>query len=251
MLVAAVAMASDASWAITVSAEGTVRTWGTGAAATVIHGAVPTDGSQPVAVARAGDRVRVLWADREMIRLHETVRRARPRDAGTSAPAPVQALALSPAGVLTAVACADGHRPGRRGLPRRQRPPLRSRLGDIGHDGRRPQPPGDSWPAAGRFRLLGASITAIAVDGTGRRVLASRLDGTLWLHDMAGGPATELRASETSPAPDWPDERWWESAAESGAGLTATYRAEVPPVPRPDSGAPARRGAWRWLRRRR
>jgi hypothetical protein len=64
MLIAAVATAPDASWAITVSAKGTVQTWGAGAAAAVIHGAVPTDGSQPVAVARAGDRVRVLWPTR-------------------------------------------------------------------------------------------------------------------------------------------------------------------------------------------
>jgi hypothetical protein len=140
------------------------------------------------------------------------------------------------------------------------------------------QAPGDSRPAAGRFRLLGTAITAIAVDGTGRRVLASRPDGTLWLHDLAGGPATELRASEAAPVPDTPDERWWESVAmlpapgarapsrtgtdddseiwgppeapQSGARPTATYRAEVPPVRRPDSRAPARRGAWRWLRRR-
>jgi hypothetical protein len=313
MLIAAVAMAADASWAITVSAAGTVQTWGAGAAAAVIRGAVPTDGSQPVAVARAGDRVRVLWADQEMIRLHETVRSARPRDAATSAPAPVQALALSPAGVLTAVACADGSlrtmnagtgefgpelATGGRiaravavasdigpvvavfpdGSVRRYDPASGTSdmmgagpgidLVAVTPDGETviaaktdgvlsrldlspAQPPGDSRPAAGRLRLLGTAITAIAVDGTGRRVLASRPDGTLWLHDLAGGPATELRASESSPAPDSPDERWWESAAESGAGLTATYRAEVPPVRRPDSRAPARRGAWWWLRRRR
>src|ERR1044071_10487201 len=108
MAIAAVAMAPDASWAITVSAEGTVQTWGTGVPSRVIHWAVPIDGSQPVAVARAGDRIRVLWADGATIRLHENVRGARPRDAECGTPAPVQALAMSPAGVLAAVACADG-----------------------------------------------------------------------------------------------------------------------------------------------
>ena len=106
MAIAAVAMAPDASWAVTVSAEGTVQTWGAGGPARVIHWAVPIDGSQPVAVARAGDRIRVLWADGAAIRLHENVRGARPRDAECGLPAPVRALAMSPSGVLAAVACA-------------------------------------------------------------------------------------------------------------------------------------------------
>ncbi|HEX5300212.1 MAG TPA: hypothetical protein VFW50_24770 [Streptosporangiaceae bacterium] len=50
MAIAAVAMAPDASWAITVSAEGTVQTWGTGVPPRVIHWAVLIDGTQPVAV---------------------------------------------------------------------------------------------------------------------------------------------------------------------------------------------------------
>jgi WD40 repeat protein len=108
LLIAAVAMAPDASWAITVSADGTVQTWGTGAPNRVIHWAVPIDGSQPVTVARAGDRIRVLWADGKTIRLHENVRGAWARDAECGAPAAVEALAMSPAGVLAAVACADG-----------------------------------------------------------------------------------------------------------------------------------------------
>jgi len=54
MQIAAAAMAPDTSWAITVSADGTVRTWGTGAPPRVIHWAVPIDHGQPVAVARAG-----------------------------------------------------------------------------------------------------------------------------------------------------------------------------------------------------
>ncbi len=56
MQIAAAAMAPDASWAITVSADGTVRTWGTGVPPREIRRAVLIDGSQPVAVALAGDR---------------------------------------------------------------------------------------------------------------------------------------------------------------------------------------------------
>jgi len=85
-------------------------------------------------------------------------------------------------------------------------------------------PAGDSRPVTGRFRLLGTAITAIAVDGTGRLVLASRPDGTLWLHDMTGGPATELRAPEASPEPDPPDQRWWESV-----GMMPAPGAQIPP----------------------
>jgi hypothetical protein len=272
-----------------------------------------------------------------MIRLHETVRSARPRDAETSAPAPVQALALSPTGVLTAVACADGSlrtmnagtgefgpelATGGRiaravavasdigpviavfpdGSVRRYDPAsgtsdmmgagpgidlvavtpdgetviaaktdgVLSRL-DLSPAG----PPDDSRPAPARFRLLGTAITAIAVDGTGRRVLASRPDGTLWIHDMTGGPATELRVPEASPAPDPPDQRWWESVdtlPASGARTSPQVSADddteigsvpappappAPPVPyeaEQESPAPpetARRGPWRWLRWRR
>lgn len=352
MTIAAVAMAPDASWATTVSAEGTVQTWGTGVPSRVIHWAVPTDGSQPVAVARAGDRIRVLWADGETIRLHENVRGSRPRDAACGAPAPVQALAMSPSGVLAAVACADGTlrtlnagtgefgpelatsgRTARAVAVASDIGPVVAVFGDgsvrrydpgsgssdmmgagpgidlvaVTPDGEtviaaktdgvlsrldlsRTWPPDDPRSVTGRFRLLGTAITAIAVDGTGSRVLASRPDGTLWLHDMTGGPATELRAPEASPEPDPPDQRWWESMdmtptpgerippwsqadddtaiwslpappgpepagppepEEKNGSPTATYQAEAPPAARPASPVTARRGPWRWLRRRR
>jgi WD40 repeat protein len=338
MLIAAAAMAPDASWAITVAVGGTVQTWGTGVPQRVIHWAVPIDHGQPVAVARAGDRIRVLWADGDRIRLHENVRGARPRDAECGAPAPVRALAMSSSGVLAVVACADGTlrtmnagtgefgpelaTSGRiaravavasdvgpvvavfgDGAVRRYDPAsgtsdmmgagpgidlvavtpdgetviaakadgVLSRL-DLSGTG----PPDVSQPVTGRFRLLGTAITAIAVDGTGHRVLAGRPDGTLWLHDMAGGPATELRVPAASAAPDPPDQRWWESVAmmpapgprpsprdqadddteiwslpASPPPYQAEIPAEIPPGPRPDSPVPARRGPWRWLRRRR
>jgi hypothetical protein len=272
MQIAAVAMAPDASWAITVSADGTVRTWGTGVPARVINWAVPIDGSQPVAVARAGDRIRVLWTDGAAIGLHENVKGARPRDAEFAAPAPVRVLALSPSGVLAALACADGSlrtlnagtgefgpalATGGRiaqavavasdtgpvvavfpdGSVRRYDPAAGTSdmtgagpgidLVAVTTDGETviaaktegvlsrldlsgTEPPDDTGPLSGRFRLLGTAITAIAVDGSGRRVLAGRPDGTLWLHDMTGGPTTEFREAEASPASDPPDLRWWE-----------------------------------------
>src|SRR6266567_4440919 len=105
--IAAVTMAPDASWAITVSADGTVRTWGTGVAPRVIRQAAPIRG-QPVAVALSGDRVRLLWATRDTVRLYENVGGAWLRGDGFPAAAQVRALALSPSGVLAAVACADG-----------------------------------------------------------------------------------------------------------------------------------------------
>jgi hypothetical protein len=284
-------MALDASWVITVSAEGTVQTWGAGVPSRIIHWAVPIDGSQPVAVARAGDRIRVLWADGAAIRLHENVRGARPRDAACGVPAPVQALAMSPSGVLAAVACADGTlrtlnagtgefgpefatsgRTARAVAVASDIGPVVAVFGDgsvrrydpgsgssdmmgagpgidlvaVTQDGEtviaaktdgvlsrldlsRTEPPDDSRALTGRFRLLGTAITAIAVDGTGRLVLASRPDGTLWLHDMTGGPATELRAPEASPEPDPPDQRWWESL-----GMMPASGARIPPGSRAD-----------------
>ena len=106
--IAAVAMAPDTSWVVTVSGDGTVQTRGTGVPPRLIRRAAPIDGSQPVAVALSGDRVRLVWADGATIRLHENVKGAWPREAEFPVPAPVRALALSPSGVLAVAACADG-----------------------------------------------------------------------------------------------------------------------------------------------
>jgi len=207
MAIAAVAMAPDASWAVTVSAEGTVRTWGTGGPARVIQWAVPVDGSQPVAVARAGDRIRVLWADGATIRLHENVRGARPREAGCGAPALVRALAMSPSGVLAAVACADGTLRA-----------LNAGTGEFGPEfatsGRTAQAVavasdigpvvavfGDGSvrrydPASGTSDMMGAGpgIDLVAVTPDGETVIAAKTDGVLSRLDLSGtGPADDSR----------------------------------------------------------
>ena len=207
MAIAAVAMAPDASWAVTVSAEGTIQTWGTGGPARVIHWAVPIDGSQPVAVARAGDRIRVLWADGATIRLHENVRGARPRDAGCGAPALVRALAMSPSGVLAAVACADGTLRA-----------LNAGTGEFGPEfatsGRTAQAVavasdigpvvavfGDGSvrrydPASGTSDMMGAGpgIDLVAVTPDGETVIAAKTDGVLSRLDLSGaGPADDSR----------------------------------------------------------
>jgi hypothetical protein len=105
--IAAVAMAPDASWAVTVAADGTVRTWGADVTPRVIRWAVPIQDGQPAAVALSGDRVRVLWATGETIRLYENVKGAYPREDAFLASASVQALALSPSGARAVVACDD------------------------------------------------------------------------------------------------------------------------------------------------
>ena len=102
----AVAMAPDAAWAVTVAADGTVRTWGT--APSVVWHEVAIDAGQPVAVAVSGKRVRVLWAAEGSIRLHEPVEGAQPREDSFPVQAAVRALALSPSGGLAVVACDDG-----------------------------------------------------------------------------------------------------------------------------------------------
>jgi len=263
--IAAVTMAPDASWSVTVSADGTVRTWGTGVASRVIRQAVPIRG-QPAAVALSGDRVRVLWATGETIRLHENVSGAWPRDDDFPAPAPIRALALSPSGVLAAVAGDDGLRilnvdTGEFGSPlstwRRtvravavasDQGPVVAAFEDgrvwrydlaattsevvgsgpgigllavspdgatviaVGADGAllRWNRPGGASPG---HRILGTAVTAIAIDGTGRKVLAGHADGTLWLHDMTGGPAVEFTAAASPPPLAPPARPWWEQPA--------------------------------------
>ena len=54
--IAAVAMAPDASWAVTVAADGTVRTQGPGVTPRVIRRAIPIHDGQPTAVALSGNR---------------------------------------------------------------------------------------------------------------------------------------------------------------------------------------------------
>ena len=106
--VVAATVALDASWAVSVSGDGTVRTWGTGAAPRVVRLTVAIDAGQPVAVALSGKRLRVLWAAGETIRLYEDVEGAPPRDDIFPAPAGIRGLALSPSGGLAVVACEDG-----------------------------------------------------------------------------------------------------------------------------------------------
>ncbi len=100
-------MAPDASWAVTVAADGTVQTWG-GVAPRVIRRAVAIRSGLPVAVALSDDRVRVLLAIGETIGLHENVMGPWPRDQEYRAPAPIRALALSRSAALAVVACDDG-----------------------------------------------------------------------------------------------------------------------------------------------
>ena len=210
MQIAAAAMAPDASWAITVSADGTVRTWGTGVPPREIRRAVPIDGSQPVAVALAGDRIRVLWTDAAAIRLHETVKGTRSREAEFAAPAPVRALAMSPSGVLAAVACADGTLRTLNAGTGEFGPALATGgrvaravavASDIGPvlavfpDGsvRRYD------PAAGSSDMTGAGpgIDLVAVTPDGETVIAAKTDGVLSRLDLSGAEP----AGESGPVP--------------------------------------------------
>jgi hypothetical protein len=217
---------------------------------------VPIDGSQPIAVALAGDRVRVLWADGTTIRLHENVKGAFPRDAQFPVPTPVRALALSPSGVLAVAACADGSlwmlnagtgefsppvaagdQTARAVAVATDHGPVVAAFGDtirrydlaertwdlvgdgpgsvivaVSPDGAtaiaastrrwlfRWNLPGAEWTGS---RDLKTAVTAIAVDGTGDRVLAGLADGTLWLYDMSGGSPEEFGTPKAPPSPAW------------------------------------------------
>ncbi len=105
---AAVAMAPDASWAVSVPGDGTVRTWDPRAAARLIRPTVAIDPGQPVAVALSGDDLTVIWAGEGTIRRYDDLKDASPRDDVFQVPQSVSAVALSPSGCLAVVACADG-----------------------------------------------------------------------------------------------------------------------------------------------
>ena len=93
--IAALAMGPDASWAVAVTQDGTIRTLGTGAEPRVLRQAVPVDGSQPVGVALIGSRlIRVVWAADDGLGLYENADGDEPRLETFPAPAPIRALAF-------------------------------------------------------------------------------------------------------------------------------------------------------------
>jgi hypothetical protein len=107
--IAALAMAPDTSWAVTVSRDGTIRTLGTGVAPTVLQKAVPVDAREPVAVALAGDGViRVVLAAGDELGLYDNAGANGPGMRTFPVPAPVRALAFSPSCRTALAGCADG-----------------------------------------------------------------------------------------------------------------------------------------------
>jgi TIR domain/FHA domain len=107
--IAALALAPDASWAISVTRDGTIRTLGTGAEPRVLPCAVPLDGSQPVAVALTDHRlIRVIWAAEDSLGLYQSADGDEPRLETFAVQAPIRALGLSPSGRIAIVGCADG-----------------------------------------------------------------------------------------------------------------------------------------------
>jgi hypothetical protein len=285
-----VATAPDASRAVTVAANGRVRIWGIGVSPRVIRWAVPIHGGDPVAVAVSENRIRVLRVDGTAIWRHENVEGAVQRDGYfiAVAPAPVQALALSPSGALAVAAYFDGTvqilnadtgevvTPLATGGLIAHAVALASDRGPVvaafedGHvrryhlamgrsdiAGSHPgirflavSPDGEAviavagrimirWVLSGGaptdYRMLEADVTAIAVEGTGGKVLAGRADGTLWRYDMTGGSAVELTA--TPPAPSSPASPpaagWWEDRGIPDYGSPASSPAPPPPAATP------------------
>ena len=275
--IAALAMASDASWAVTVSEDGTIRTLGTGVGPRVLRRAVPIDGRQPVAVALFANRlIRVIWASGDRLALFENERGAWPRKEVFAAPAPVRAVAFSPSGRIAVVACTDGTltsldvatgESGRKlvagvALTRAlavasDEGPVVAYLGDgsvrrfdlrtgiphvVGTDLAVSHvaitPDGNMVLALGadgilrRWNMslggppdlldLDGAITALAVGGTGDKLLAGMSDGRLWLRDLTGGSAAEFgQAGKSFP-----------SAREPSILAVSATQAQAPP----DSG---------------
>ena len=87
--IAAVTMAPDASRAVVVDGDGTVRTWGIEAVPRLIRQMAAIDVGRSPAVALAGERLRVLWGAEDSIRLRENVEGTWTRDDVFPAPAQV------------------------------------------------------------------------------------------------------------------------------------------------------------------
>lgn len=107
---AAVTMAPDASWAVSVAGDGTGtgRTWAPARRRGSSSRRFPIEVGQPVAVALSGHRLTVIWAAEATIRRYDDLEGASPRDAVSRVSQGVSAVALSPSGRLAVVACADG-----------------------------------------------------------------------------------------------------------------------------------------------
>jgi TIR domain/FHA domain len=289
--IAALAMASDASWAATVTQDGTIRTLGTGTEPRILHQAVPIDGSQPVAVALADSRlIRVVWAAQDGLGLYESADGDEPRLETFPVPAPIRALAFSPSGRIAIAGCADGTllsldtvtgEFGRRVsiglLPAgalavaSDEGPVVASLSDnsvrrfdlatgiayVVATGRTIRhvaitPDGNIVLALGAAGILyrwnvslgrqphllelDEDSTALAVDNTGDKVLIGMPDGSLWLHDLAGGSAAEFGQPEasfpTAAAPPSPviEATGAHDLVRQAAGL------QTGPQARPDSG---------------
>src|ERR1700733_1336432 len=291
---AALAMAADASWAVTVTQDGTIRTLGTGAEPKVLRQAVPVDGSRPVAVALADNGlIRVGWAAEDGVGLYENPEGAEPRLETFPVPAPIRALAFSPPGRTAIAGCADGtllsldtdtREFGRRVsiglLPAgalavaSDEGPVVASLSDnsvrrfdlatgiayvvatertIRHVAITPD--GNIVLALGAAGILyrwnvslgrqphllelDEGSTALAVDSTGDKVLIGMPDGSLWLHDLAGGSAAEFGQPEASfPSAAQPSPASESTGAQrhvsEAAGLQTGPLAR--PQARPDSG---------------
>jgi TIR domain len=261
VLVAAASLAPDASWAVTVAKDGTVRTWVHGTAAGISREAVSLTADGPVAVALSGNVValsggvvRVFWAAEGMLWLYERFPGTWPRLDDFPAPAPVRAVAISSSGRAAVVACDDGTL---RGLNMRARQwgwtlatgasrvravAMASDAGPVVAafaDGtvRRYDPRaqasevvGDGSPADAvtitsdgeviltaspggmlrrwtrrtsappQTRMIDAAVTALAIDGTGDRVLVGSEDGRVWLYDLTGSvPGAQYRLPAEAP----------------------------------------------------
>ena len=153
-------MAPDASRAVVVAGDGTVRTWGIEAVPRPIRQTEAIDVGRSPAVALAGERLRVLWGAEDSIRLRENVEGTWTRDDVFPAPAQVHALALSSSGDLAVVACDDGT--------------LRSVNADTGEFGL-------------TLATGGLTARAVAVASDRGPVIAAFPDGSLRRYDLATG----------------------------------------------------------------
>lgn len=202
--IAAASLAPDASRAVSVTNDGIVRRWVSGAVMRADR--IPVSIGGPAAVAFSGDVVRVLWAAGGVLRLYEHAPDTPEQYHTVPAPALVRALALSPSGRAAVVACGDGTLHG-----------LEVHARQFG------------WTlATGEIEVL-----AVAMSSDGGSVVAAFADGAVRRYDLGAGTSDMIGTGAPAGALSITPDGEVVVTAASGSLYRWDRRAGAPPQIRP------------------
>jgi len=205
--VVAVHLAPDASLALTVGNDGTVRTWAGGTVTGTHRSSGRIGGGGPAAATLSGQVVTVLWETEGSLRLYRYAPGIRPQHRVFPAPGPVMAVALAPSGNVATAACLDGTlrgldvRTGEFGWTLATGGPAVRALAMASDDGPVVAAFEDGTicryrPGTAVYELVGlrpARLHAVAVSADGAVVVTGDDRGSLFRWDSRTGPAPQHR----------------------------------------------------------